>query len=79
MEHLATRKIPDGNMAHEGDQVVLAQTGEHMMLSGGATIVKYPTHLNISISFTTTISSVGSEKTAFCNKPIDIFNFVQLK
>ena len=25
MEHLATRKITDGNVAHEGDQVVLAQ------------------------------------------------------
>ena len=27
MEHLATRKIPYWYMAHEGDQVVLAQTG----------------------------------------------------
>ena len=73
VEHLATRKIPYWYMAHEGDQVVLAQTGKKMMLSGGgwaATRAKYRTDLNISISFTTTISSVGSENTAFCKKYI---------
>ena len=48
MDHLAARKIPDGYMANDGDQVVLTQTGQHTMLSGGATIEKdSPEHLDI--------------------------------
>ena len=58
----ASRKIADGHVAHERHQVMLA---EAVVIIKDILPPSLFSHLNISMSFTTTISSVGSAKTAF--------------
>ena len=59
--HLAPGEVAYGDVAHEGDEVVLAQAAGRLR----GLEEQLGEYLNISMSFTTTISSVGSLKTAF--------------
>ena len=65
---LAPGEVADGDVAHEGDQVVLAQAAGRVRVLEE----ELGEYLNISMSFTTTISSVGSLNTAFWGDRLDV-------
>ena len=68
MVDLAPGEVTDGDVAHEGDEMVLAQAAGRLR----GLEDQLGDYLNISMSFTTTISSVGSLKTAFWGGVLDI-------